>query len=162
MREEEKQEIKFHRHAEIIVPHELELDALTRIWCRSEAEYQTLLHLLPPAAAKKYKAKVGQGKRPSMHFCKWAYVESAALEQNRVAFTFNQSALMPGPFAAQIKVTNQRTGERYKWENASFQTAEPLSVTIPQITKPSAYEVQLSFDGVVAFAGKFSPKETAF
>ena len=55
MREEEKQEIKFHRHAEIIVPHELELDALARIWCRSEAEYLTLLHLLPTAVAKKYK-----------------------------------------------------------------------------------------------------------
>src|SRR5205809_2806097 len=121
MREEEKSEIKFHRHAEIIVPHELDLDGLRRIWCRSEAEYQTLLHLLPPQLAKKFRERIGQGKRPSLHFCKWTHVESTALEQNRISLTFNQSTITPGPFAAELRVTNQRTGDEYRWANSNFQ-----------------------------------------
>ncbi len=162
MREEEKAEIKFHRHAEIIVPHELALDGLRRIWCRSEAEYQTLLHLLPSNVAKKFREIIGQGKRPSMHFCKWTFVESTTLEQNRTSFAFNQSTMTPGPFTAEVRVTNQRTGDEYKWRNTQFQTTKPLVVLIPQIDRPTAYDVRFSFDDVNAYAGKFSPKVTLF
>ena len=162
MREEEKTEIKFHRHAEILIPRELGLDGLRRIWCRSEAEYQTLLNLLPAPAAKKYKAHIGQGKRPSMHFCKWTFVESVSLEQNRIAFSFNQSSALPGPFAARLQVVNQKTGDKYKWEKVDFGTSKTLTVNIPQIEKPTEYEVRFTLDGVIAFVGKFSPKETPF
>ena len=41
-KEEEKQEIVARRHAEVIVPDELDLDSLRFIWCRSEAEKETL------------------------------------------------------------------------------------------------------------------------
>jgi hypothetical protein len=162
MREEEKSEIKFHRHAEIIVPQELDLDGLRRIWCRSEAEYQTLLHLLPPPLAKKFRERIGQGKRPSIHFCKWTFVESAILEQNRINLTFNQSTITPGPFAAELWVTNQRTGDQYKWVNAQFQATSPLTVNIPQIDRPTAYELRFTLDQVVAYAGNFNPKATPF
>lgn len=162
MREEEKTEIKFHRHAEIIIPGELKLDALQRIWCRSEAEYETLLHLLSPALAKKFRPMIGQGKRPSMHFCKWTFVESVNLEQNSMTFTFNASTAMPGPFAAELRVTNQRTGAEYKWEKAAFETKKPLTVNMPQIDRPTAYEMRLTLDNVTACAGKFSPKAAQF
>lgn len=162
MREEEKAEIKLHRHAEIIIPSELKLDALKRIWCRSEAEYETLLHLLSPPLAKKFRPMIGHGKRPSIHFCKWTFVESANLEQNSITFTFNASSAMPGPFAAQLRVKNLRTGAGYKWENASFETKNPLTVNVPQIDRPTAYEMRLTLDNVIACAGKFSPKATQF
>ena len=162
MREEEKDAIKFHRHAEIIVPRELDLDGLRRIWCRSEAEYQTLLHLLPPPLVRKFKERIGQGKRPSLHFCKWTFVESANLEQNRMTFIFNTSTATPGPFAAQLRVKNLTTGAGYKWENPSFQTKNPLAINLRQIEGPTAYEARLTLDNVIAFEGKFSPKETQF
>ncbi len=162
MGEEEKSEIKFHRHAEVIVPHELDLEGLRRIWCRSEAEYQTLLHLLPPELARKFRGIIGQGKRPSLHFCKWTYVESAALEQNRINFMFNQSSSTPGPFAAELGVTNQRTGDEYRWANSAFQTTKQLAVNIPQIVRPTAYQVVFALDGVIAFSSTFTPKAVAF
>lgn len=162
MREEEKAEIKLHRHAEVIVPGELKLDALQRIWCRSEAEYETLLHLLPTTFAKKFRPMIGQGKRPSMHFCKWTFVESATLEQNSMTFTFNASTAMPGPFAAELLVKNLKTGARYKWETADFHTTTPLTISIPQIDKPTAYELGLKLDNVTAYASKFSPKAMQF
>ena len=162
MRDEEKAEIKLHRHAEVIVPGELKLDALQRIWCRSEAEYETLLHLLPAAQAKKFRPMIGQGKRPSMHFCKWTFVESATLEQNSMHFTFNASTAMPGPFAAELLVKNLKTGAGYKWEKADFQTTKSLTLNISQIDKPTVYEVSLKLDNVTAYASKFSPKATQF
>lgn len=162
LREDEKAEIKRHRHAEIIIPNELKLDALKRIWCRSEAEYETLLHLLAPTLAKKFRPMIGHGKRPSLHFCKWTFVESTSLEQNSITFVFNMSTATPGPFAAQLLVKNLRTGAKYKWENATFETKTPLTVSVPQIDRPTAYEMRLTLDNAIACAGKFSPKATQF
>lgn len=46
--EEEKRNIVFHRHAEVIIPKSLDLSSLKFIWCRSQAEFETLLYLLLP------------------------------------------------------------------------------------------------------------------
>jgi hypothetical protein len=45
--EAEKRSIVYHRHAEVVIPDELDLSALRRIWCRSPAEQQTLQILCP-------------------------------------------------------------------------------------------------------------------
>ncbi len=162
MSEGEKANIKFHRHAEVIVPDELDLDALQLIWLRTEAEYRTLLHLLPPATIRKYGPKMRHGKKPNLHFCKWSFVESATLEQNRISLVFNASTLTPGPFAAYLEVRNRATGAAYKWENPQFHAKDPLTVGIPQITRAAAYDVRFTLDGAVAYADRFAPKTVAF
>lgn len=160
--EEQKSEIKFHRHAEIIIPNELDLTGLRWIWCRSEAEYQTLLHLLPISAVKTYKDKIRQDKRANLHFCKWTYVESVSLEQNKISFTFNRSSLTPGPFEAHLQITDNRTGHQYFWKNPSYTTTEPLVINIPQFEKPTAYNIRFTLDGEIAFENKFVPKTALF
>ena len=162
MSEGEKANIKFHRHAEVVVPEELDLDALQLIWLRTEAEYKTLLHLLPPAAVKKHGPKIRHGKKPNLHFCKWSFVESASLEQNKISLVFNASTLTPGPFAAYLEVVNRATGEGFKWENPQFQAKGPLTVSIPQITKAAAYDVRFTLDGAIAYADRFTPRTIAF
>ena len=89
-------------------------------------------------------------------------MESATLEQNRISITFNQSTITPGPFAAELRVANQRTGDEYMWANANFQTTKPLAVNIPQIDRPTAYQVMFTFEGVIAYSGAFTPKVIAF
>ncbi len=162
MSEGEKSNIKFHRHAEVIVPDELDLDALQLVWLRTEAEYQTLLHLLPAAVVKKHGRKFRHGKKPNLHFFNWSFVESASLEQNRISLVFNASSLTPGPFAAHLKVRNRATGAGYSWENLQFQAKGPLTVGIPQIKKAGAYDVLFTLDGAVAYADRFTPKTIAF
>ncbi|TDW11825.1 uncharacterized protein DUF4433 [Breznakia blatticola] len=44
--DEDKNQIKKHRHAEVVVPHRLSLDYLDYIWCRSDADYTTLVNFL--------------------------------------------------------------------------------------------------------------------
>jgi hypothetical protein len=162
MSESEKANIKFHRHAEVIVPGELDLDALHFVWLRTEAEYKTLVHLLPAAAVKKYGPKFRHGKKPNLHFCNWSFVESASLEQNKISLVFNASTRTPGPFAAHLAVRNRATGADYKWENPEFQANGTLSVGIPQITKAAAYDVRFTLDGAVAYADRFAPKTISF
>ena len=74
---------------------ELDLDALQLIWLRTEAEYKTLMHLLPAAAVKKHGPKFRHGKKPNLHFFNWSFVESASLEQNKISLIFNASTLTP-------------------------------------------------------------------
>lgn len=162
MPEGEKANIKFHRHAEVIVPNELELDALQLIWLRTEAEYKTLLHLLAPAVVKKFGPKMRRGKKPNIHFYKWSFVESASLEQNKISLVFNASTLTPGPFAAHLEVRNRATGAGYKWEHPQFQAKDTLTVGIPQIKKAAAFDVLFTLDGAVAYADRFTPKTISF
>lgn len=51
-------DIKFHRNAEVIVPNEIDLKFLHYIFCRSEAEKETLLNLLPEEIKKKWIRKI--------------------------------------------------------------------------------------------------------
>lgn len=162
MSEGEKANIKFHRHAEVVVPDELDLDALQLVWLRTETEYKTLLHLLPAAAVKKHGPKFRHGKKPNLHFFNWSFVESASLEQNRISLVFNASTLTSGPFAAHLKVRNRATGAGYSWENLQFQAKGTLTVGIPQIKKAAAYDLRFTLDGAVAYADQFTPKTIAF
>lgn len=162
MSESEKANIKFHRHAEIIVPGELDLDALQFVWLRTEAEFKTLLYLLPTAVVKKYGPKIRHGKKPNLHFCNWSFVETASLEQNRISLVFNASTLTPGPFAACLQVRNRATGAGYKWETPQFQARGTLTVGIPQIKNAAAYDARFTLNDAVAFADRFTPKTIAF
>jgi hypothetical protein len=162
MPEDVKSTIKFHRQAEVVVPGELDLESLRHIWCRSQAEHQTLMNLLPAQIVKKYAVRMNQGKRPNLHFYKWTFVEQVTLEQSKISFAFNTSTLTPGPFLAHLEVTNRRTGEKYKWENAQFHAKDPLIVGVPQLDKPTAYDARFTLDGAITFAGRFTPKTIPF
>ena len=122
MREEEKSEIKFHRHAEIIVSHELDLDGLRRIWCRSEAEYQTLLHLLPRQLAKKFRGSF-MPLLKELGPARWAWVSiNMALLAELCAAGINPTRMLANPLkssrnriSSSAALRSGRTGESDEW-----------------------------------------------
>ena len=63
LKEDEKREIIARRHAEVIVPGQLDLEPLRFIWCRSEAEKETLLSLLSETERNRWANKVFHGKK---------------------------------------------------------------------------------------------------
>ena len=99
MSEGEKGNIKFHGHAEVIVPGELDLDALQLIGLGPKRSYRDTAAPFAPSHCQGM-LKMRHGKKPNLHFCKWSFVESATLEQNSLDLVFNASTLTPGPFAA--------------------------------------------------------------
>jgi hypothetical protein len=65
----------FRRNAEVLVPGSLPLDpALKFIACRSAAERQTLLHLLPPNLRRQWAPRIRLGEQ-GLFERKWTYVE---------------------------------------------------------------------------------------
>ena len=50
--------IVYHRNAEVLAPEQLSVSAIRYVCCRSQAEYETLLDLLPPRAQSLWEARV--------------------------------------------------------------------------------------------------------
>ena len=151
----ERNAIVFHRHAEVIVPGQLDLGALRYIVCRSQAEYETFLHLLPASIRRHWRNRIGLGNRMNLFDKHWTYVQSVDLSSTRTVFRFNTPSRTPGPFHANASFTDTVSDRQFTWEKASFSTDEPLPLDLSKIGPLWDYYVRLSFDGHIAYAGRY-------
>ncbi len=104
----EKRNIIFHCNAEVLVPKKLALESTLKfIACRSMAERQTLLNLLPLGLANRWLPRIRLGIS-DLFERKWTYVEEVITVGNRVTFRFNPSTKTPGPF--EVKFSYQEDG----------------------------------------------------
>jgi hypothetical protein len=158
----EKSTIIFHRHAEVIVPIELDLKFLRYIWCRSQAEYQTLLHLLSPSARLRWDKRIGVGAKPNLFFRKWTFVEQADLSSTAVEFQFNRNTLTPGPFVAYVEILEEATGTIFKWRNDNYIANENLVLSTKNLIRPESYIVKLFLDGQLAFVDRYVEESAPF
>lgn len=111
---EERERIIFHRHAEVLVPNEINLSALEFVRCRSTAELETLRFLLSPSIFDKWKMKIGKGARfPVFNQC-WNYVDTVECIENKIVITFNlhNDRECQGPFDFEYRV--YRTGKLFR------------------------------------------------
>jgi ssDNA thymidine ADP-ribosyltransferase, DarT len=148
------------RHAEIIVPERMELSPLKYIWCRSGAEYQTLLNSLSAAARTRYLKKIGAEGHGALHFRRWTYVEEVTLEQNQAIFRFNPSTITAGPFAAKIVIKAQPS-YNLAWSEQQFMANKTLTLNISQLPATTPYKIELTLNGNRAYYGQFSPGDSA-
>lgn len=151
----ERSNIIFHRHAEVIIPRQLDLGALRYIVCRSQAERETFLHLLPQNSRMRWRDKIRIDSRKSVFFKRWTYVESADLSSSRMTLLFNETSETPGPFQADVYVTDTISREGFSWQNASFTANKPLNLTLASVGPLWDYSVRLSLDGQLAFADRY-------
>lgn len=158
--ETEKRNIVYHRHAEVLVPGELDLTGLKWIVCRSEAELRTLRCLLSATSWEAYYARTVIKRH--LFNRTWNFVETAELEQSKVTLRFTRAPSASGPFDARLEILNLDNGYRYRWENHAYHIEQVLRVRIPQLTKPAYYEARLFLDGAIAFADTFSPETSEF
>jgi hypothetical protein len=100
---DQRDEIIFRRNAEVLIPERLNLDpALRFIASRSEAERQTLLHMLPYQVVNQWENKIRLGEQGFFER-KWTYVEEVVLVGNAINFRFNPSSQTPGPFEINVE-----------------------------------------------------------
>ena len=156
----EKRKIIYHRHAEVLVRDELDLDALKWIVCRSGAELRTLRQLLSVKIWNKQLRRVK--KVQQLFFQRWAFVEMAELEQQTVTIQFNRNSITPGPFVAFLEIKNLETGDKYHWKNDAYLANDVLTVRIPQLANPTPYEAILTLDGAIAYADTFELESIPF
>ena len=118
LKESKKQEIITSRHAEVIVPNRLSLNALKFIWCRSEAEKETLISLLDEEQRNRWIRKIFHGQKYDLFFLCWSYIEEARLNKNGVQFRFNRSTKTPGPFDLSAYVKDHDNNETLSAEES--------------------------------------------
>ena len=159
--EPEKASIKFHRHAEVVVPKRLDLSFLKFIWCRSEAEYTTLLYLLPANLKRRWVKQIGAGARMNLFFGRWTYVEEAQLTKKEITLRFNRNTITPGPFEAWVIQYDVYDGDKYKYKYDSYYANTELLITLP-FTNPRDYMVNLFLDNQLAFAGRYQEDTLPF
>lgn len=158
---DERDEIVFRRNAEVLVPGSLSLDpALKFIACRSVAERQTLLHLLPVELRRRWAPHIRLGEQ-GLFERKWTYVEEVITVDGEVIFRFNPNTQTPGPFQVTFsyrEAGRDRDHER-TWTGERAALNSLLRVCVPDAIWGA---VTLHLDGALAFAGTLTFEEIPF
>ncbi len=157
---DQKSTIVFHRNAEVLVPEGLSLAANLRfVACRSVAERQTLLHLLPAEARARWEPRVRLGDH-GFFFRRWTYVEEVTVFGNdEVAFGFNPSTTTPGPFHVSLRYIEDGSDRERSWQGERPRLDGRFRVQIPGAVSGI---VTLYLDDVLAFRGRLKFADIPF
>ena len=151
----EARTIVFHRNAEAIVPKRLDLSSLQFIFCRSQAEYDTLLYLLPPNTLTRWVKRIGVDMRMNLFFKRWTFVQDAELSTTEVSIRFNKDTQTPGPFHARVIIHATLTNDKYEWKEDDYQANGVLRIGLSKLHTPQGYSVSFFLDNQLAFTGRY-------
>jgi hypothetical protein len=144
-----RDEIVFRRNAEVLVPQQLSLEPFLKfLACRSAAERQTLMHLLPHEVALKWDAKIRLGEW-GFYERRWTYVEEVVVVDQTVMFRFNPSTLTPGPFDTKMEYREHSEGLPIVWHKPFERLPDVLSLRLGSATWG---EIRLYLDDALAFS----------
>lgn len=150
--------IKFHRHAELLIPEKLVLqDYLKYIACRSHAERQSLIYLLPPPLQKQWRKLIRIGDS-SMFERKWAYVNTVETDHQKLTFYFNTNSQHAGQFEATIFLCFP-SGEKRRIKE-TIDAKRPFTIKLEE----AAEEVEVEFwlDDALAYHNKLLVSDVPF
>ena len=156
MDDSEKRNIIIHRNAEVIFPNAVELSSLRLIGCRSEAEFQTLIHLLPIDAYLKWSKRIAVSRRFGLFFGRRPFIEKVNLSISTISFEFNPSAYGRSvPFHAEMELNETKTETTHRWVEDNFFAKDSLSFSLSNINSPENYVVKFSLDGHLAYENRY-------
>lgn len=155
-----ERDIIFHRHAEVIVPQRLDLAALRFIYCRSEAERETLLYLLPPHLASRYQGRIVATTRSTLFYRQHTFVEKARLFSHSLDFSFSPETKSPGPFVLQIAL--EIMGQQQISKVEGFVIGRPYVYRLKFEAPVSRYSVHLTLDEHLAYANEYETLDIPF
>lgn len=158
----ERDTIIFHRNAEVLVPERLGLAGVRRVFCRSQAEYETFLHLLPPGTLSKWVNKIGVRPDLGLFHNRWTFVNEVDMSTDSVVFKFNKATEAPGPFNARVQITESATGLRYSCDREAYYANDNLSLKLHTVKNPEDYLIRLTLDEHLAFAGRYQEEDLPF
>ncbi len=160
----ERNDIIFHRHAEVIVPEKIGLESLRWIWCRSTAELETLRNLLSAEIWEKWRDKIGVRTDYNLFNREWVYVDHAALSPARITFYLNPSRnlLDAGPMDLHIEIIETATGKNFEAYQKDAEIGIRLDVDLSALTQPDDYTVRLWIDENIAYTGMYQAENLPF
>ena len=120
----EKSDIISRRMAEVVIPNPLVLTSLKWIYCRSEAEKDTLLCLLTEAERHQYEKSIFSATRSGLFYRQHTYLESVRLDSEAAHLAFSPDTQSRGPFNLQVTIRSGNDIRQYTEDTFSFQRGE--------------------------------------
>ena len=154
----EDSDIVFRRCAEIIVPQKLPLKALRFIYCRSEAEKETLLHQLPPKLRRQYQSKIVASARSDLFYRQHTFVEAVRLSSHGALVQFSPETKSPGPFDLRIDLPTTSPQTPREVHRFSLATRHAWKIQL----QATSYTIALYLDGNLAYANEYNEIEVPF
>lgn len=142
-----------HQNAELVIPNELDLSALKLIYCRSAAERETLLYLLPTKIRNAWSHKIAVASTATIFYRKWAFVETAALSKDGTVLSFSPDPEYAGPFELRLL---RKIGNPKETITGNFSANRTLPIKFPSNILKYDFEVYL--DDNLAYAGSFDER----
>lgn len=144
-----KSEIMLRRHAEILVPDELDLDGLQHVVCRTEPERQTLIHLLgedaPPWIDKIRNELPGEDLFDRRGF----FIRQLTLIDDTVHIGHSRHR---GVFRLFFRAADAETGQLLCVHNTpAHQFGDQATIKLP--TRVPSVELTIMVDDATAFSG---------
>ena len=158
---DERDTIIHHRHAEVIIPNRIGLTDLRRIWCRSEAERDTLKALLPIKLWQKWQNKIVASKDHQLFNKLWIYVERVNLTKTKIAFHFNKPRQPEdtGPFEFKLEILEVASNQIYSWSDPQLMLQDHLTFDLSNLASPENYIVTLYLDEYLVYKNSFLESE---
>ena len=156
--------IIYHRNAEILVPERLGTETLQGICCRSQAEYETLMNLLPWEIRERWVRRIVVQPNLRLFFNHWTFVQQVEMDCRLLRFRFNQDSRAPGPFDARVDIEENGVcdGNLYQWRQTEFQAKDELVLELSNLEHPYDYNVTLYLDEQLAFSGRYRDDDLPF
>jgi len=123
-RRPEEADIASRRMAEVIVPDRLDLESLKWIYCRSEAEKDTLLHMLTDALRSQFEKRIISTTRSDLYFREHTYLESVRMDSAAAHLSFSPDTQSRGPFHLQVTIRSGNDMRQRTEDTFSLQRGE--------------------------------------
>lgn len=146
--------IIFHRCAEVIIPNSLDLSGLRFIYCRSEAEKDTLLHLLPTTVRSEFENRIVATTRSLVFFRRHTFLDRVVLSRNSMRFVFSPDTESAGPFHVQLTLEAQQGSPETVVDRQIRRLDSSIDVRL--IQEYDWYIASLTLDGNLAYSNEYS------
>ncbi|WP_423925767.1 DUF4433 domain-containing protein [Candidatus Palauibacter sp.] len=155
-RPEDRDEVIFSRNAEVLFPEELELDGLREIVCRTGAERETLMSILP-TTADPWRARIRQERQGERLFeRRWAYIRDVQLVEDRVVVNLKRRS---EPYDFEVTLTQPETGEVLVHRAHEMVLPPHVAIQLPRPAEAVGVNIRLAgnlaYEGTVVRKGVF-------
>jgi len=153
-----RHEITHHRQAEVLVPHQIELVPYLRtVVCRSQAELETLRHLLDTPTLNTWWSHLRIVPSENLFFRYWGFVDEVTLGERHINIKFNppQKTQDRGPFKLRAECVDLNTNHSFGSAHSPYQIADDLVFTLPALSAPTKYLFRLSLDDHLVYANTY-------
>lgn len=150
----DKSTIIFHRNAELIIPGQVGLENLHYISCRSNAEKETLIHLLTSNVIKKWKDRIGVPSRFILFNEERSFIREVIKTETTLTIKFNEQSKSTGPFQLCWGVKALIESGSYEKCEDDYNLGPDYQITLNSYSHKS-FEFWVKLDGHLIYKNNF-------